>query len=111
MALGKEARGRRAGSGRASLTSACLAGLSGVAYHAGMTPTIDMDAIRKLSVADRLKLIDAIWETLADQDADIPVSDEVLTEMRRRVQELKDNPDSGMSLEEAREFLRNRSGR
>jgi putative addiction module component (TIGR02574 family) len=76
-----------------------------------MTPTIDMDTIRKLSVADRLKLIDAIWETLADKDADIPVSAPAKAEMERRARELRENPESALSHDEVMDWLRGKQWR
>jgi len=76
-----------------------------------MATTITIEAIRKLSHAERIALIARIWDTLAEEDADIPVSDEALSEARRRVQELKDDPSKGMSLEETKAWLRTRSGK
>jgi putative addiction module component (TIGR02574 family) len=71
-----------------------------------MPQTIDIEAIRKLSVEQRLKLLDAIWETLVDDDADIPVDPAVLAEMRRRGQWARENPDKLISHDEMKARLR-----
>jgi putative addiction module component (TIGR02574 family) len=71
-----------------------------------MAQMIDMEAIRKLSPAERLKLIDAIWDSLADEDADVPIDPEVLEEMQRRSQWARDNPDQLISHDEMKARLR-----
>jgi putative addiction module component (TIGR02574 family) len=71
-----------------------------VSYNQAMLQTIDMDAIRKLSTAERLKLLDMIWQSLADDDAAGPFPPEVDAEMERRAALARANPDEGMSLEE-----------
>jgi putative addiction module component (TIGR02574 family) len=71
-----------------------------------MPPTIDMDAIRKLSHAERLALIAKIWDTLAEEDANIPISDAVMDEMERRAAEMDANPSMGISHDEMMKRLR-----
>ena len=41
----------------------------------GIAGMLDMDAVRKLSVTDRIDLIGMIWDTLADENADIPLTE------------------------------------
>ncbi len=62
-----------------------------------MATTLDIKKIRKLSVDDRLELIDTIWKTLKSEFKD---SKEVLDEMERRVEELETHPDLALSHEE-----------
>lgn len=76
-----------------------------------MPQTIDMDAIRKLSRSERMALITRIWDTLAEEDAEIPLSEAAKAEICRRVQELKDNPAAGKSHEETLQWLKGRSRR
>jgi putative addiction module component (TIGR02574 family) len=71
-----------------------------------MVQTIDMEAIRKLSRAQRVALIAKIWDTLAEEDADIPISDAVLDEMERRVAEYDADPSIGIPHEEMMRRLR-----
>jgi putative addiction module component (TIGR02574 family) len=71
-----------------------------------MSATPDVKSVRKLTVKQRLKLMDAIWNSLADEDADIPIDPEILTEMRRRSEWAKKNPDKLISHEEMMACLR-----
>lgn len=71
-----------------------------------MQQSIDQQALRKLSVEERLKLIEAIWDSLAEEDADLPIDQEVLAEMRRRSQWARDNPDKLISHDEMKARLR-----
>jgi putative addiction module component (TIGR02574 family) len=86
------------------LNGSGLKGLTG--YNCCMVNITDTDAIRRLSVQQRLELMDRIWETLVDEDADLPVPPEVLAEMRRRADELRAHPERGISHEEMMQRLR-----
>lgn len=70
-----------------------------------MAQTVDMDAIRKLSHAERIALMMQIWETLVDDD-DVPISDAVLDEMERRAAELDVDPSKAISHDEMMRRLR-----
>lgn len=63
-----------------------------------MPQTIDIEAIRKLSVEQRLKLMDLIWDSLADDE--LPISEATLREMKRRSEWAKANPAKLISHEE-----------
>lgn len=69
-----------------------------------MGAVIDIAAIEKLSVDERLKLIDLIWNTIEAQAPAVPR--ELLDEMERRAAEARANPESGMSLDEFETRLR-----
>lgn len=71
-----------------------------------MSKTIDIERIHELPVAERLRLLDLIWDSLAEDDADIPVDPAVLAEMRRRSQWARDNPDKLISHDEMKARLR-----
>lgn len=45
---------------------------------------IDMNEIRQLSVAERLQLVEDIWDTIAASPSDLPVSDAEKVELDRR---------------------------
>ncbi len=49
-----------------------------------MRATPDIKKLLKLSVKERLKILGAIWDSLAAEDADIPLDSDVLEEMKRR---------------------------
>lgn len=69
-----------------------------------MAGTIDIETIRKLSVEQRLKLMEMIWDSLADDE--LPVSDATLREMKRRSEWAKANPGQLVSHEEMTARLR-----
>lgn len=72
-----------------------------------MVQTIDMEAIRKLTRAQRMALIAKIWDTLAEEDdADLPISKAVLDEMERRAAEFDADPSIGIPHEEMMKRLR-----
>lgn len=71
-----------------------------------MVQKLDMEAIRKLSMEQRLTLMDRIWESLVDDDADVPIAPADLAEMRRRADELRKHPEIGISHDEMMKRLR-----
>jgi putative addiction module component (TIGR02574 family) len=73
-----------------------------------MVETISIDAIKALTVPQRLALIEKIWETIdAEVPADeVPVSYEQRELLERRLEDLDRNPRDTLSLEEFREHMR-----
>ena len=70
---------------------------------------LDMDAIRKLSVAERLALVEDIWGTISHDPEAVPVSEAQLAEARRRLAEHDADPASAIVWEEAEGRLRSRT--
>ena len=60
---------------------------------------------RKLSVAERIELAEAIWDTVAEDAGAIPLPEEHRAELDRRLAELEAAPDAGRSWEEGRARL------
>ncbi len=71
-----------------------------------MAQAIDMEAIRKLTPAQRIALIEQIWDTLAEEDAEVPVSEAAMAEMERRARELASDPSKAASQDEVKRRLR-----
>lgn len=71
-----------------------------------MAGTLDIVAVKKLSVAEKLKLIESIWSLI--DDADVPVPPEVMAEMDHRLKRARRKPDAGMTLEQFETKLRSR---
>lgn len=69
-------------------------------YAVAMAQAIDMEAIRKLTPAQRIALIEQIWDTLAEEDAEVPVSQAAMAEMERRLAELDADPSKAISYDE-----------
>ena len=66
---------------------------------------IDLQEIRRLSVEEKLDLMDLLWEELAARPELLPVDDETRAELERRLAEYQANPQEGMTLEEIRAKL------
>ena len=61
--------------------------------------TISKDDILKLTVSERLDLIDTIWDSITD-DADLPLTDAQRQEIDRRLDHYAVNPPPLSSWEE-----------
>ena len=53
-------------------------------------------------VADRLRLMEGIWDSLADQGYAPELTDEIKAELDRRVEEMDRNPDAAIPWETAK---------
>lgn len=69
------------------------------------------NSVFDLSPAEKLQLVEDLWDDLAATPADIPVPDWHKEELARRKASLKDNPDSLVSWEEVKAQIRSRNDR
>jgi putative addiction module component (TIGR02574 family) len=74
--------------------------------HTGRVTVIEQ-ALR-LNPSERLDLIGALWDSLVDEGAELPISDEQRTELRRRLLDHRANPDAVMTWDEAKRRLTRR---
>ncbi len=58
------------------------------------------DVIRNLGPAEKLQLVERIWDDLASQEAPLPMPDWALLEAARRRDEMMADPGLGSSHEE-----------
>ena len=58
--------------------------------------------LRKLSASEKLTLVTELWEDLASQPEDIPITSEQIAEVDRRLEEYRRNPSLGSSWEEVK---------
>ncbi len=56
--------------------------------------------ILEMSVAERLRIVEDIWDSIALDSNDMKISDELKTELDRRLQAYESNPDAGVTWEE-----------
>jgi putative addiction module component (TIGR02574 family) len=70
-------------------------------------PAIDFEALRRLSVSERLRLVEDLWDSIAEDAPDeaLPVSPELAAELDRRLAEHEANPDDVVPWEAARARL------
>lgn len=57
-----------------------------------------------LSVSERLRIVQALWDSLPENVLPAPNS-EIKSEFDRRMEDYRQNPDSGMTLDELRRRL------
>ena len=68
--------------------------------------SISMDDIRKLSVAERIQLVEDIWDTIATSPGDVPLTEPQRQELDRRLDEYSKEPSGGRAWDAVREDLR-----
>ena len=69
------------------------------------------DSIFDLSAAEKLQLVEDLWDDLAAAPADVPIHDWQKEELARRKANLMSKPDSGVSWEEVKTRVRKSYGR
>ncbi|HYJ87678.1 MAG TPA: addiction module protein [Pyrinomonadaceae bacterium] len=68
----------------------------------------DLD-IKQLSVAERLDLISALWDSIPNSLEELPIPEWHRGELERRLAEADANPDAAIPWDEVRERLRKKS--
>ncbi len=68
-------------------------------------------SIFDLSAAEKLQLVEDLWDDLAADPDSIPVHDWQKQELQRRIANLSSHPDSGLTWEEVKRRVRARYGR
>ena len=66
------------------------------------------DELARLSTAERLELIEELWESISDDDGALALTPEQREDLRRRVAEADADPDGGAPWDEVRERIRQR---
>jgi putative addiction module component (TIGR02574 family) len=62
----------------------------------------------KLSAAERLELVEELWDSIADDDEALALIDEQREDLDRRLAEADADPTGGSPWEEVRERVRHR---
>ena len=68
------------------------------------------DDYRGLSIAERLRLVEDIWDSIAQDTGAVPVPSEVLDEAERRLAEHRRDPTTGIPGDQVRAELFKRGG-
>jgi putative addiction module component (TIGR02574 family) len=71
----------------------------------------EITSIFDLSPAEKLQLVEDLWDDLASTPDAVPVYDWQIAELERREENLRKNPDSVVTWEEAKRRIRSRYGR
>jgi putative addiction module component (TIGR02574 family) len=69
---------------------------------------IDMDAIRRLSVPERVRLVQDIWDSLQPTARDLPLTEEQQALIDRRLDDHRRDRESAVSWEELQTRLESR---
>lgn len=69
-----------------------------------MVDAVLISQVKHLSAAERLELIEAVWETLSPDD--VPVTEEEKALLDARISDAENNPEDQSSWSEVRERLR-----
>ena len=64
--------------------------------------SIRLSDVLELSVSERLKLVEAIWDSIADAPEALELSDAQRAELDRRLEEYERNPDAGSPWSEVK---------
>jgi putative addiction module component (TIGR02574 family) len=67
-----------------------------------MSPTMKTLGIDQLSVAERILLVEEIWDSIAASPEEVPLSDAQKEELDRRLAAYQANPQAGSSWEEVK---------
>jgi putative addiction module component (TIGR02574 family) len=67
--------------------------------------TISMNDIRKLSVSERIQLVEDIWDTIAASQENVTPTDRQRQELDRRLDQYSKDPSAGRGWDTVREDL------
>ena len=67
---------------------------------------VSLPEILQLSVTERLQIATAIWESIASEPDNLPLTEEQREEVLRRSEAHRNNPEEAIPLEESLERIR-----
>jgi len=67
-----------------------------------------MSNVLKLSVTDRFKLVETIWDSISEFPEAIPLTEKQSEELDIRLEDYKKNPGGCISWEQAKKMILNR---
>jgi len=70
-----------------------------------------LEAVKSLPLPDRIELVDAVWETIAAEGYEPPLSESQAAELQRRLEEHRRDPASGIPWETVKAELQEKYGR
>ena len=71
-----------------------------------MVPSMKSLGIDQFSVAERILLVEEIWDSIADDGQEVELTDVQRQDLERRIANYEANPESGSSWEEVKARLR-----
>ncbi|MGC8639863.1 MAG: addiction module protein [Isosphaeraceae bacterium] len=74
-----------------------------------MSQTLKSLGIDQLSVAQRILLVEEIWDSIADEADEAPLTEAQEEDLRRRLQSYAENPKAGSSWKDVKARLEGKS--
>jgi putative addiction module component (TIGR02574 family) len=71
-----------------------------------MSMITEFESLFRLSRAERLQLVEDLWDSIAQEDAELSVSEEKRAELRRRKERFLQHPSSGRTWEQVKQRAR-----
>lgn len=68
-----------------------------------------LDPLLKLPRAERIQLVEDLWDSIACEDSELPVLDSQREELRRRKERFLAHPSSGRTWEQVKQRARSRN--
>ena len=69
-----------------------------------VTHAVNLEAIKQLSVAERIMIVEEIWDSIPS-NAEIELTETQKAELDRRVELLENNPNRGSTWDEVKQRL------
>ena len=70
-----------------------------------MSPTFKQLGIDQLTIAERILLVEEIWDSIAAETEQIPLTEAQRQDLRRRIADYETDPKAGSSWEEVKARL------
>ncbi len=67
-----------------------------------------INEIMKLSPKQKLSIIDQIWKSLPKNKVSPPISEEIKSLLKARINQMKSNPNTSISIEESKKRVKQR---
>ena len=74
-----------------------------------MSPTLKALGIDQLSVAQRILLVEEIWDSIVAEEGEIPLSEAQIQDLQRRIEAYEADPKAGSSWYEVKARLLRKS--
>jgi putative addiction module component (TIGR02574 family) len=71
---------------------------------------IALAELKKLPIAERLQLVEDLWESIAEEQDSLPEPPEIIEELQARWANFQENPTSGSSWEDVEKRILSRRG-
>lgn len=66
---------------------------------------LTLDEVLRLPVPERIRVVEAIWDSIADSPEAVELTDEQRAELDHRLEAFEKNPDEGVAWLEVRERI------